>query len=161
MIHRIALFAGALAGVWLLAFAVLYGAGYRVYRIPTDAMQPTIRKGEMVIGRLSEGYRERVRRFDLAIYRAPVEAGGVYVKRVIGLPGEKLVIDESGVSIDGKRLTLPPTVSTDGFRVKRSDLVIPADSVFVLGDFTANSADSRYLGPVPKEDVVGYLVFKK
>jgi signal peptidase I len=161
MTNRIGVILGALAGAYLLSFGILYLAGYRVYRIPGMSMQPTILKDEMVIGRLSESYRDRMARFDIAIYRTPQVPGEFYAKRIVGLPGERLVIDQSGVSIDGKKVSLPAAVTTDGLRLKQSRLVIPADSVFVLGDFTANSMDSRYLGPIPNRDVIGYLVFKK
>src|SRR4051812_32081537 len=60
-------FVGAVAAYYI-AFGILYFAGYRVYRFPTNAMQPTIKEKEMAIGRLSESYRSRVKRFDIAIY---------------------------------------------------------------------------------------------
>lgn len=161
MVHRIAVILAVLAGTYFLAFGVLYAAGYRVYRIPSAAMQPTIQKGEMVVGRLSEGYRYRISRFDIVIHRTPQFPGEIYAKRVVGMPGESLVIDERGVWIDDNKLALPAAVSTDGLGLKKCSVVIPGDSIFVLGDFTSNSADSRYLGPVQKIDVLGYLVFKK
>jgi signal peptidase I len=151
----------SLAALWLIAFGIAYVAGYRVYKIPTNSMQPTVEMNEWVVGRLSESYRERVRRFDIAIYRTPQAPGQIYAKRIVGLSGEKISIDANGVMIDGKNLPLPATVSTGGFRLKGCNLVVPKDAVFLLGDFTENSADSRYLGPVAKQDLIGYLVFKK
>src|SRR5207249_5776363 len=80
MIRRLAIILGALIGAYLLSFGALYLAGYRVYRIPSHSMQPTIQKDEMVIGRLSEGFRDRVARFDLVIYRRPQAPGELYAK---------------------------------------------------------------------------------
>jgi len=161
MLHRIGIILAALVGACLLAFGGLYLAGYRIYRIPTAAMEPTIEKDEMVVGCLSESYRDHVARFDIVIYRAPQASGEIYAKRVVGMPAEKIAIDKRGVFVGGKMLALPSAVSTDGLRLKRCSLVLPSDGVFVLGDLTSNSLDSRYLGPVPKKDVIGYLVFKK
>jgi signal peptidase I len=150
-----------LVAVYFGTLGALYVAGYRVYRFPTVGMIPTIQKDERVFGRLSESYRNRVRRFDLVIYTSSHARGQIYVKRVIGLPHERITIDQNGVMIDGQKLSLPSAVSTAGLGLKTCDLVIPDDAVFVLGDHTENSADSRYIGPVSKENLKGYLLFKK
>lgn len=160
-IGRVGLLLAGLFVVWLLTWGVLYVSGYRVYRIPTGAMRPTINQGDYVIGRLSETYRDRIRRFDLVVYRLPQESGGVATKRVVGLPGERVTINAQGVKVNGAPLTLPPSVAMAGLGVQPCDIKVPGDAIFVLGDNPANSADSRYLGPVPKKDVIGYLVFRK
>lgn len=152
--------AGAV-GVYLLSFGILYLAGYRVYKVPSMGMRPTIRQGERVVGRLSESYRGHIERFDLAIFIAPKPLGQIIVKRVVGLPGEHIVINEAGIRINGNRLELPPTVDLVGLALKKCDTQVPADSVFVLGDFTKDSFDSRYFGPVVRSAVLGYLVFKR
>ena len=150
-----------LVAVYFGTLAVLYVAGYRVYRVPTFGMIPTIQKDERVFGRLSDSYRNRVQRFDLVIYTSSHSPGQIYAKRVVGLPHERITIDQNGVMIDGQKLSLPSAVSPAGLGLKMCDLVIPDDAVFVLGDHTENSADSRYLGPVPKKNLIGYLLFKK
>lgn len=152
---------GLLIGAYYLAFGVLYLAGYRIYRIPTTSMQPTIRYREIVIGRVSESYRDRLQRFDLAIYRFPQASGQMYVKRIIGLPGERITVDSGGVQINRRQISLPPAVSASDLGLQKCDIVLPADAVFLLGDNTSNSVDSRFHGPVPTKDVIGYLVFKK
>jgi len=161
MLKTIAIVLAGLVAVYFGVLGVLYAAGYRVYRVPTFSMIPTIEKDERVFGRLSESYRNRVQRFDLVIYTSSHAPGQIYAKRVIGLPHERIKIDQNGVVIDGQKLSLPNAVSPAGLGLKPCDLVIPDDSVFILGDHTENSADSRYLGPVPKENLIGYLLFKK
>ena len=162
MLNRLALIAPGLVGVYLLTMGVLYLAGFRVYRIPGKDMQPTIQPGEMVVGRLSEEYRARISRFELAVYTgSSFGTKEIYTKRVIGLPGESITINAHGVKINGQPLVLPPAVNLAGLGIKPCDTKIQPDAVFMLGDNTANSADSRYYGPTPKRDVIGYLVFKK
>ena len=151
----------AVFGAYILSFGVLYFAGYRVYRFPTSSMVPVVQKGERVIGRLSENYGTNAKRFSIVIYRNRQAPGQLYAKRIVGLPGEHITIDEKGVMIDGRLLSLPSTIDVAGFAVKKCDLTIPADAVFLLGDNTTKSADSRYFGPIPKADILGYLVFKK
>ncbi|MBI5771654.1 MAG: signal peptidase I [Verrucomicrobia bacterium] len=161
-LRRITIGVACLVAAYYTCFGLLYFAGYRVYRFPTAAMQPTIMKGEKAIGRLSESYRNKVARFDIVIHRSRFEGSEeIYGKRAIGLPGEHIVIGPQGVIVDGRKLTLPSPLSIVGLHLKPCDVRIPRDAVFVLGDNTANSADSRYHGPIPLREVIGYMVFKK
>ncbi|HZL43055.1 MAG TPA: signal peptidase I [Verrucomicrobiae bacterium] len=157
----IALWAACIIGICYLASAAAYLAGYRTYRFPTRTMEPTIRKNERAIGRLSERYRDHIARFDVAIFRDPRGSGEIYAKRIVGLPGEHITTSAQGVTINGRGLNLPAAVSVSGLQLKTCDLVIPTDTVFILGDHTENSLDSRYLGPIRTADVIGYMVFKK
>jgi signal peptidase I len=86
------------------------------------------------------------------------------VMRVIGLPGEMVAIRDDGIAVDGSLVNppahlagiryaaatdfRPPAPITYPFRV-------PSNSVFVLGDNTTNAFDSRFWGPLPKENIVG------
>jgi len=159
---RVAIAAAGLGILYYLSFGLLYLAGFRVYRFPTAGMQPTIQNGEMAVGRLSDGYRDKISRFDIAVYNFNFQGSNeLYAKRVIGLPGERITIDALGVKINGQPITLPNAVNLGGLKITPCDLKIPSDAIFVLGDNTANSVDSRYHVPTPKKDVVGHLVFKK
>ncbi len=153
---------GCLAVCYFTALGVLYFLGFRVYQFPSAAMQPTVMAGERAVGRLSEGYRESISRFDLVIYWVRTHGlEELYARRVIGLPGEQIRIDSLGVKINGRPLALPAATNFDGLKIKPCDMRIPKDTVFVLCDHTWTSADSRFHGPTPKADIVGYLVFKK
>lgn len=152
---------GGLVLVYYFAFGALYVAGYRVYRVPGNDMHPTIQSDELVIGRLSESYRGRVKRFDLVVFTSPRLPGEVLTKRVVGLSGEHISVDAKGIMVEGNILSMPSAASSSGLSVKPSSLTIPDNALFVLGDNTGNSFDSRFFGPIPKTDVIGYLVFKK
>ncbi len=155
---RIVVAVAGLVVVYHLLFGALYFMGFRVYRIPSSAMEPTIQKNEMVIGRLSDSYKNRVQRLDIVVYTLPNKPGEIYAKRVAALAGERIVIDKDGLSVGGRKMPLPQPVLPAG-RMK-VDLVIPSGTIYLLGDNTSNSMDSRYHGPVPLNDVLGYLVFK-
>jgi signal peptidase I len=95
------------------------------------------------------------RRWDLVVFRSPANPSIVYVKRLVGLPGEEVVIREGGVWIDGKKLEPPAQLRglryvdkfEDGAPIPWGCAERPArlgpDEYFVLGDFSARSADSR------------------
>ena len=80
-----------------------------------------------------------------------------YIKRVIGLPGEHISIKDGKVYVNDKVLEetyLPSGVVTDGNgRGNCVDLIVPANTVFAMGDNRTESADSRYFGCVPLEKI--------
>jgi signal peptidase I len=158
-LKRVVVVLAALIVAYHAIGGILYLCGFRIYRIPSSAMEPTIRKDEMVIGRLSDSYRRHVERLDIAIYRLPQAPGEVYAKRVAALAGEHVVIGKDGVSVGGKKVALPHPVVPAGRGA--IDVSVPAGSVYLVGDNTSNSMDSRYHGPVPINDIIGYLVFKR
>lgn len=77
----------------------------------------------------------------------------IYLKRVIGLPGETVSIERGVVSIDGSVLASDYPASRD--TTDMSPLVVPAGSYFVLGDNRGDSDDSRAFGPVPDAAIIG------
>lgn len=88
----------------------------------------------------------------------PNEPARVLIKRIVGLPGETIAIDQGIVLIDGRRLDEPYVVYND-----RRDMPaqrVPEDSVYVLGDNRPNSGDSRQFGPVPLSDLLGVAVLR-
>lgn len=159
---KIAVVGAGLAALYYLTIGILYFIGFRAYRIPTVAMQPTIQKDEMVFGRLSDNYRDAIQRFDIIVFTTRVRGSEeYYTKRVIGLPGEWITTGAKGVSINGQSLVLPTAMDIAGLLLRPTNIKIPENAVFVLGDNTSNSADSRYLGPISKTDVIGHIVGKK
>ena len=92
-----------------------------------------------------------------------------YVHRLVGLPGESLVIKEGSVWIDGEKLAMPAEltgleyVSTEAFEelgTPDNPLVLNNDQYCVLGDFSKRSLDSRIFGPVPKENLIGVVTIR-
>ncbi|MGA2991437.1 MAG: signal peptidase I [Candidatus Korobacteraceae bacterium] len=123
-----------------------------------------------------------LRRGDTVVFRYPVKPSDHFVKRVIGLPGDHVRLIRKRVYINGQPLTEPYVYrrsSYESFRddfpgapgfhsdvtaswylqmrklVRNGELVIPANSYFVLGDNRDNSLDSRFWGLVPAESIVG------
>ena len=91
-------------------------------------------------------------RGDVVIVHYPGSSNN-YVKRVIGLPGETVSIKDSTVYINGQPLTEDYTSDDD-----YSDMdavVVPENSLFVMGDNRAYSSDSRHVGCIPRADIVG------
>jgi signal peptidase I len=133
-----------------------------------------------VLSRYLLPYTE-VKRGDIIVFRYPVDIRQNYVKRVIGLPGDHIRVKDKVVHLNGKPLTEPyarhvfPELIPyrDNFpadpegpvdvraremlqqNVKNGEIVVPPGNYFAMGDNRDNSADSRYWGFVPRENIVG------
>ena len=123
-----------------------------------------------------------VKRGDVIVFRYPLEVSQNYVKRVVGTPGDRIRIVDKVVHINGKPMNEPYKVVIEGQRseylnnfpqripdipiyprgqemldqhVQNGELVIPAGHYFAMGDTRDNSADSRFWGLVPRQNIVG------
>jgi signal peptidase I len=159
----ILLIASALA-IALLIKAYLFQAFY----IPSDSMLPTLQKDDRVLVNKLSYKMHDVNRQDIIVFEAPKDANGNsvaqdgikdLVKRVIGLPGDQVEIFDGKVHVNGDVLEedyLPVTTQTDGGPCNgTTEITVPANSVFVMGDNRNASNDSRCFGPISQDDIVG------
>jgi signal peptidase I len=107
-------------------------------RVESWSMAPALRPGSLLPTRRLRR-SERVRRGDVVVLRS-ADLGGRVVKRVVGLPGETVVVDRRGVSVDGARLAEPYVLAHGG---AGGSFSVPDDAYLVLGDNRARSSDSR------------------
>ncbi len=151
-------FALAMTCFWL-AF-LLMDAGFRTYRVPSTAMQPTIEKGDHVMADLHAYLMHAPNRGDIAVIR---RGGIVYLKRVIGLPGETISIDEGVVSLNHQRLDESYVQFGDAAPFGRDfpETSIPSGYYFVMGDARDIALDSRSkeFGLVKREEIKGRVLY--
>ena len=116
-------------------------------RVESSSMEPTLRPGQRLVVRRRHT-TEPVTRGDVVLVRSP-EIGRVLVKRVIGLPGERIEIDRHGwVRIDGQTIAEPyvrrvPRPGREQARGSVTTYEVPKGHLFLLGDNRAASSDSR------------------
>lgn len=124
-------------------------------RVRSHSMTPTLTDGQLALTR-SLRPTHKVGRGDLVVLDSPVEPDQHVVKRVVGLPGEKVTFDAGQVSIDGRLFPEPYAARS----VFRGEYQVPAGEYFVLGDNRAASSDSRsWSRPyVPRAALRGRLV---
>jgi len=149
-----------MVGCYYAVIGSLYLLGFRWYHCPSLSMEPTILKDSYAVGRLSRDYRDHVRRFDIVVARSSFPSQPIIAQRVVGLPGERVVVSGHEVRIDGQIIELPSGVQKDGLGLKHCDVQVPSDSFFLLGDNTANAADSRFVGAYGKDQILGRILFK-
>ena len=142
------------------------------YRIPSSSMEPTLHCAKPARGCLSR-VSDRVianrvvyrfhepRRGDIIVFKAPAgveatcSASGTFIKRIVGLPGEKLSMRNGFVLVNGVPLVEP--YLRPGYRGRESGdwARIASDSYFVLGDNRTMSCDSRRGGVIHRDDIIG------
>ncbi len=164
----------------------------QAFVVPTGSMDTTLMIGDHLFvdklvyappgpisGKLLP-YRE-VERGDIIVFRYPPDIRQNYVKRVIGIPGDRIRVVDKKVVLNGKMLEEPyvqyirpyidsyadnfpsePNVRVDAMaldmlanHVVNGEIVVPPGKYFAMGDNRDNSADSRYWGFVPRENIVG------
>lgn len=139
----------------VILFAAINTISARI-RVDGASMEPTLQTGEFVIvNKLAYLYGEP-HIGDVIVFHFPRDPEQEYIKRVIGLPGDRVVVKEGQVSINGQPLEEGYIAASP---VYEASWDVPADSLFVLGDNRNNSSDSHTWGPVPMENVVGKAVF--
>lgn len=101
------------------------------------------------------------KRGDIIVLQPPVSSAEPFIKRIIGLPGERITFGEGLVFVNGEVLTedyIDGAITTCGL-TEFCSMTVPPGQVFVLGDNRSNSADSRDFGTIPYDHIIGKAVF--
>lgn len=131
-------------------------------KVPSGSMENTVMTGDRLIAnRLSYLFSEP-ERFDIVVFRYPDDESILYIKRIIGMPGETVEIKDGEVYIDGSTEPLDDSFikeemySTDGI------YQVPEGEYFMMGDNRNNSSDSRFWDYkfVKEEKILGKALFK-
>jgi signal peptidase I len=155
---------------------------FQAFKIPTGSMEKNLLIGDhlivnkMIFAPAATGLERAllpdraIRRGDVIVFKFPKEPERDFIKRVIGLPGDRLELHRKKVSINGQELNEPyvqflEPPSTEGppkvddLREEYGPVTVPADQYFMMGDNRDNSEDSRYWGFMPKSYVKGQALF--
>ena len=134
------------------------------FQIPNEAMEPALLPGDYVIVHRAAYGAADPQRGDIVVYRYPDEHGKLFMHRVIGLPGDEVQISDQVVMINGEPLVESSVQHTDrsmtvgNVRDHLSPVIVPSDAYFVMGDNREESLDSRFLGSIQKEQMLGQVV---
>lgn len=146
------------AVVGILTYCVVHFVGQRTV-VKGSSMEPTLSdKDQLIVDKVTYHFQEP-ERFDIIVFPYQYEENTYYIKRVIGLPGESVRIDEKGIIyINGEELIESygrEVIKNPGLAV--TEVTLGEDEYFVLGDNRNNSTDSRAeeVGLIEKSDIVG------
>ena len=153
---------------WLrdLAFSVLIAVVsivfiYQPVKVEGTSMTPGLDDQERIfINKFTYRFGlGNIERGDTVVFRAPMDPDKSYIKRVIGLPSDRVRIERGQVYVNG-RLLVEPYIQDDYRDYSSMDeKVVPAGRYFVLGDHRNSSSDSRAWGWVPRDKIYGKAVF--
>ncbi|MDX2153230.1 MAG: signal peptidase I [Bryobacteraceae bacterium] len=134
---------------------------YQPVKVEGTSMMPALTDQERIfinkfIYRFGFG---QVERGDMVVFWFPQDTSKSYIKRVIGVPGDVVEIEDGRVAVNGR--TLEEAYVPEEYRDRQSmpPATVPPDHYFVLGDHRSSSNDSRAWGPVPRRYIYGKAVF--
>jgi signal peptidase I len=118
-----------------------------------QSMEPNLHNGDrMIISKINYTIGEP-ERFDIIVFKATPEKD--FIKRIIGLPGDKIEYKDSTLYVNGEKVE--EAYLTDEFKEMTGEFTIevPEERYYVLGDNRGNSEDSRIIGPIPGDRIIG------
>lgn len=132
---------------------------YQPVKVEGTSMMPGLADQERIFINKFVYHMENIERGDVVVFRYPGDTSKNYIKRIVGVPGDRVEIFRGTVFVNGNRLQepyLPPR-----FRDERSmsEVTVPEGSYFVLGDHRNLSNDSRDFGVVERQAIFGKAVF--
>lgn len=150
--------------LFVIVVTVLFDMAIPRSLVDGRSMEPTFENGErLIVSRVHYLVREPVRG-DVVVFNSldPNEVGIMLIKRVVGLPGERVQFIDQNLHINGQLIDEPYIKEAcQQFRCDSDEFwVLGPDEYFVMGDNRNNSQDSRRFGAVPIENVVGHVVFR-
>lgn len=158
-----------------LAFCVIRPFIVEAYKIPTGSMRQTLLEGDMIlVNKFIYGARipftdvrlpriRDVKRGDVIVFIFPQDPRKNFVKRVVAMEGETVEIREGTIYVNEKPLVDPLFsvryyYNRGDFGKEGKKVTVPKDTLFVLGDNSASSHDSRYWGFMPRRNIQGEAI---
>lgn len=153
--------------IFIIAFIIAYILTHFFIincRVPTGSMLDTIQLKDRIIGSRLSYISKDPERGDIIIFPAPDDETKIYIKRVIGLPGETVEVKGGRVYINGSDTPLEEPYLNERYLIGSKDFgpyTIPDDSYFMLGDHRNDSKDSRFWSNtcVEKDTILGKALF--
>ena len=146
-------------------FIVVYLFIMQPNQVKGASMEPSFYTGEYILTSKIT-YKFRVpHRGDVVVFASPKNPDIDYIKRIIGLPGDQILVKDKEIYVNGTQLDEAyiedkTNVWEGGFIKNGVPIVVPIDYFFVMGDNRPRSSDSREFGPVPYESIIGEVFYR-
>ena len=150
----------------LMVFFVCYLVLFQPNQVKGHYMEPTFHDGEYIFTDKISYKIGQPARGDVVVFRSHKNAEVDYIKRIVGLPGEKVKISGGKVYVNDQRLDesiyLASSVYTgpQNFLTEGREIIVPTGKYFVMGDNRPGSSDSRDFGPVTPSEFIGKVFFR-
>lgn len=146
-------------------FIVIYLFIIQPNQVKGASMEPTFISGDYIFtSKITFRFRPP-ERGDVIVFKSPGNQDIEFIKRIIGLPGDKLLFKSEEVFVNGIQLhedyiSAKTNLWPEGFAKEDEEIVVPEGQLFVMGDNRPRSSDSREFGPIPFTSVIGHVVFR-
>ena len=142
-------------------FLVIYMFLFRPFQVNGESMFPNFKDKQYVLTNLITLRFNKPKLGDVIVFKAPPDPSKDFIKRVIGVPGDTVMLKDGDVYLNGQKLNqsdfLDPNVKTYGgsFLKDGDTITVPDNEYFVMGDNRPYSSDSREWGFVPVGNIIG------
>lgn len=149
----------------LSVFVIIYLFLFQPHQVRGSSMYPNFYDGEYLLTDKVSYRMHNPKRGDVIVFRAPRNEEYDYIKRIVGMPGERIRIEGNKIYINNNLLE-EPYIPVDyytyagTFLKEGQNMIIPEQNYFVFGDNRVHSSDSREWGFVPQENIVGKTWFR-
>ena len=152
--------------VFAAILLVIYIFVLEPHQVDGISMFPTFHNGDLLLSYLLPVRFDQLKRGDVVVFNSPTEEDKLFIKRVIAIPGERIMVQNGGVYINGAKFDesayLAPTVMTYGGASipDGQQITVPQGDLVVMGDNRENSSDSRAWGPLDKKKLIGKSIMR-
>ncbi|MBQ6449960.1 signal peptidase I [bacterium] len=154
----------------LAIFFIIYIFIVQPHQVNGHSMDPNLQTGEFLLTEKVSYRFHQPHRGDVVVFQAPVSSGCIgddcdYIKRIIGLPGEKVKVSNGKIFVNDQQLDetsyLSASVITGAgsFTAGEKEIILAENQYFVCGDNRSASSDSRAWGPIERDSIVGRAFF--
>lgn len=150
---------GSTAAVLVFLAVVLAVLVFEPFTVRSSSMTPTLLTGDQILAERLTPRFGHLERGDLVVFKAPATRA-LMVKRVVALAGDRVGLADGRLVVNGHRRAEAYVDLASVDSVYFGPEVVPAGSVFVMGDDRADSVDSRDFGPVPLDRVLGRVLWR-
>ncbi|PIP64249.1 signal peptidase I [Candidatus Roizmanbacteria bacterium CG22_combo_CG10-13_8_21_14_all_33_16] len=146
-------------------FIVTYLFIMQPNQVKGASMEPTFLSGEYIFtSKITYKFRP-MQKGDVVIFKSPKNPDIEYIKRVMGLPGDKVLVQNSEVYINGQQISenyisAKTNLWEGGFLKEGVTVTIPDGFIFVMGDNRPRSSDSREFGPININSIIGQVFYR-
>jgi signal peptidase I len=147
-------------------FLVIYIFFFRPFQVSGESMYSTFKNKEYILTNIiSVKLNMPINRGDVIVFKAPTDEDKDFIKRVIGIPGDSVMIQDGFVYVNGKKVEEEPYLDDDvrtyggSFMADGETVTVPEGNYIVMGDNRPFSSDSREWGYLKQEDIIGKSFF--
>jgi len=154
--------------LWLLSTFFTCGCSRTAHKQGSSSMSPTIGPGQTIIINHAAYRTAAIHRWEVVAFIPPSFPKELWISRVVGLPGERISITNGRILVNNKEVVMPVSLKNLYYtestgrtgEIIHYPVSVPTNAYFLLGDNSTLANDSRYIGPIATQRIVGQVETK-